>query len=137
VKPSVEPSGIDRQRIDKWLWHARLVRTRTAAQELVVAGDIRVNRVKIDSSSRAVKLGDVLTVPVASVIRVLRVTGFSERRGSAADARRLFDDLAPPAPRRKDTAPASPAPAERPDKHDRADLMRLKREGTLDDEESG
>ena len=136
MKHPVDPTGIDRQRIDKWLWHARLVRTRTAAQELVVAGDIRVNRVKIDSSSRAVKLGDVLTVPVGSVIRVLRVTGFSARRGSAADARHLFDDLAPPAPRIKD-APPAPAPAERPDKHDRAELLRLKREGTLDDEESG
>ncbi len=134
MKQPVEPSGIDRQRIDKWLWHARLVRTRTGAQELVESGDIRVNREKISSSSRTVKLGDVLTVPVASTIRVLRVTGFAERRGSAADASRLFDDLAPPVPRPKgepDSAPRS----ERPDKHGRADLMRLKREGTFDDDE--
>jgi ribosome-associated heat shock protein Hsp15 len=137
VKHPVEPPGIDRQRIDKWLWHARLVRTRTAAQELVVAGDIRVNRIKIDSSSRSVKLGDVLTVPVGSVIRVLRITGFSDRRGSATDARRLFDDLAPPAARPKEEPPPAPAPAERPDKHDRAELLRLKREGTFGDDESG
>lgn len=136
MKHPVEPPGIDRQRIDKWLWHARLLRTRTAAQELVIAGTIRVNRDKISSSSRAVKLGDVLTVPVGNVIRVLRVTGFAERRGSAADARLLFDDLAPPAPQTRDTPPPAAIRTDRPDKHGRADLLRLKREGTFDDDES-
>ncbi|MCW5713233.1 MAG: RNA-binding S4 domain-containing protein [Bauldia sp.] len=120
----------DRQRIDRWLWHARLARTRSAAQALATSGQVRVNRERSESASRAVKLGDVLTVAFPTFVRVLRVTGFSERRGSATDAGRLYEDLAPRAP-----GTASPEvsedpmsdPGGRPDKHARKDLIALKR----------
>lgn len=117
---------MDRQRIDKWLWHARVVRTRTAAAGLVDAGMVRVNAARVDAASRAVRLGDVVTIALDRV-RVLRVAGFSERRGSATDAAILFEDLspAPPAPQEVEDVGMS----RRPTKHERRELLRLKRPG--------
>src|SRR6476619_2788072 len=91
---------MDRQRIDKWLWHARVVRTRSAAAALAEAGLVRINSVRIDGSSRLVRPGDVVTIALDRHVRVLKVLGFAQRRGSAEDARELFDDLTPPAPAR-------------------------------------
>ena len=59
----------DRRRIDKWLWYARLARTRTAAQALAVSGRVRVNSEKNQSASRGLKTGDVLTVALESGVR--------------------------------------------------------------------
>lgn len=87
------PGESERQRIDKWLWHARVVKTRTLAQKLVNGGKVRVNREKVLAVSALVKIGDVMTIAVASRVRVLRVAGFSERRGSATMAQALFEDL--------------------------------------------
>jgi ribosome-associated heat shock protein Hsp15 len=84
---------LDRQRLDKWLWHARVVRTRSAAAALVEAGHVRVNGERITASSRALRTGDVVTVALDRAVRVLRVAGFAERRGSSDAARALFDDL--------------------------------------------
>src|SRR5207249_3114621 len=64
---------LDRQRIDKWLWHARVVRTRTAAAALADSGHVRVNGARIDAASRAVKPGDVVTVALDRNVRVLKV----------------------------------------------------------------
>lgn len=85
---------MDRQRVDKWLWHARVVRTRTAAAALADKGCVRINGERIDAASRLVRPGDVLTIALDRV-RVLKVLSFSERRGSATDASVLFEDLAP------------------------------------------
>jgi ribosome-associated heat shock protein Hsp15 len=84
---------LDRQRLDKWLWHARVVKARTSAAELVERGHVRINGVREKSPGRAVKLGDVVTVALDNSVRVLKVAGFSERRGDAAAARVLFEDL--------------------------------------------
>lgn len=83
----------DRQRIDKWLWHARVVRTRSAAAALAASGHVRLNGARIDAASRGVKLGDVVTVALDRSVRVLKVIGFAPRRGSATAARDLFTDL--------------------------------------------
>lgn len=88
--PSAE---LDRQRIDKWLWHARVVKTRTLAQSLVTSGRVRVNRAKVNTASASVRNGDVLTITLDRQVRVIKVAGFAERRGSATEAARLFDDL--------------------------------------------
>jgi ribosome-associated heat shock protein Hsp15 len=85
----------DRQRIDRWLWHARVVRTRQAAAKLAVLGHVRINGQRIDAASRPVRPGDVVTVALDRAVRVLKVLGFAERRGSADDARALCVDLAP------------------------------------------
>jgi ribosome-associated heat shock protein Hsp15 len=86
---------LDRQRIDKWLWHVRVVRTRSAAAALAGSGHVRVNGQRIDAPSRAVRVGDIITVALDRRVRVLKVAGFVERRGSAESTRPLYEDLAP------------------------------------------
>jgi len=88
---------LDRQRVDKWLWHARVVRTRTAASGLAGTGRVRINGARIDAPSRAVKAGDVVTIALERV-RVLKVRGFADKRGSATDASLLFEDISQPSP---------------------------------------
>jgi ribosome-associated heat shock protein Hsp15 len=88
------PEQTDRQRIDRWLWHARLVRTRGAAAALAGAGYVRVNGARIDAPGRMVRTGDVITVALDRRVRVLKIMGFSERRGSASTAAVLYEDLA-------------------------------------------
>jgi ribosome-associated heat shock protein Hsp15 len=84
---------LDRQRIDKWLWHARLVRTRGAAAALAGSGYVRVNGTRIDAKSRFVRIGDVITVALERTVRVLKVKGFIERRGPAKASEGLYDEL--------------------------------------------
>jgi len=84
---------LDRQRLDKWLWHARVVRARTSAASLVEAGHVRINGVRETAPGHAIKAGDVLTVGLDRTVRVLKVVGFSERRGDAGVARALYEDL--------------------------------------------
>lgn len=82
-----------RQRIDRWLWHARLVRTRSAAAALAGAGYVRVNGARIDVPGRMVRAGDVVTVAFDRRVRILKVTGFAERRGPAGSAMALYEDI--------------------------------------------
>jgi ribosome-associated heat shock protein Hsp15 len=98
---------LDRQRIDKWLWHARVVRTRAAAAALAVSGHVRVNGQRIDAAGRAVRVGDVVTVALDRSVRVLKVAAFAERRGGAESARVLVEDLTPAA--EPMVSPAAPA----------------------------
>jgi ribosome-associated heat shock protein Hsp15 len=84
---------LERQRIDRWLWHARVVRTRGAAAALASAGYVRVNGARIDAPGRTVRPGDVVTVALDRTVRVLRVTGFAARRGAAAGSDGLYEDL--------------------------------------------
>jgi ribosome-associated heat shock protein Hsp15 len=96
----------DRQRIDKWLWHARVVRSRNAAAGLAVSGHVRINGQRVDAASRAVRSGDVVTVALDRIVRVLRVKAFASRRGSSEVARALYDDLT-----EADAAPGPQAPS--------------------------
>jgi ribosome-associated heat shock protein Hsp15 len=89
---------IDRQRIDKWLWHARIVRTRSAASTLVGAGYVRLNGTREDAPSRAVKPGDVLTVALDRRVKILKVKAFCGRRGDATLAQTLYENLTEPPP---------------------------------------
>ncbi len=84
---------MERQRLDKWLWHARVVKARTSAAALVEAGHVRINGVREKAPGHAVKLGDVLTIGLDRSVRILKVAGFAERRGDAASARVLYEDL--------------------------------------------
>ena len=85
------------QRIDKWLWFARVVKTRTLAAKLVTEGGVRLNREMVEKSSATVRNGDVLTIAVHTRVRILKVVNPGERRGSAPEAALLFEDLTPPA----------------------------------------
>lgn len=82
-----------RQRIDRWLWHARLVRTREAAAALAGSGYMRVNGARIRAPSRMVGSGDVITVALQHTVRVLKVRGFVERRGKAGTGSTLYEEL--------------------------------------------
>lgn len=116
----------DRQRIDKWLWHARVVRTRSAAAALVASGHVRLNGTRSDAPSRAVKAGDVVTIALDRTVRVLKVLGFAEHRGPSEVGRALYEDLTP-APARIAPAPAAVREpgAGRPTKRERRALDRL------------
>ena len=83
----------DRQRIDRWLWNARIVRTRSAAASLAIVGHVRVNGVRVAAPGRDVKCGDVVTVALDGGVRVLKVIGLAPRRGNAAAASQLYEDL--------------------------------------------
>ena len=82
-----------RQRIDKWLWHARMMRTRSNAAALVEAGHVRLNGKRVDGASQQVRMGDVVTIALDRSVRVIEVAGFCERRGGAPEARTLYREL--------------------------------------------
>ena len=81
------------QRLDKWLWFARFVKTRTLAADIVTAGKVRVNRVRVDKPAQTVRAGDVLTLNLNRRIQLVRVLGIAERRGPSAAARALYEEL--------------------------------------------
>jgi ribosome-associated heat shock protein Hsp15 len=126
-KPST--TALDRQRIDKWLWHARVVRTRSQAAALAAAGHVRINGQRIDAPSRPVRAGDVVTVALDRAVRVLKVVAFAERRGSADDARVLCAIIEPP-PAQSVERPPAPGLREpgagRPTKRERRAIERLR-----------
>ena len=118
----------DRQRIDKWLWHARVVKTRSAAAGLVASGHVRLNGQRIDQPSKAVKPGDVVTIALDRRVRVLKVLGIAERRGSAEVARAFYEDLTPtPAaqPGREPQAAEREPGSGRPTKQERRAIARF------------
>jgi ribosome-associated heat shock protein Hsp15 len=122
-------TALDRQRIDKWLWHARVVRTRSQAAALAAAGLVRINGQRIDAPSRPVRAGDVVTVALDRAVRVLKVVAFAERRGSAEDARALCAIIEPSPVRRAERLPPpglrEPG-AGRPTKRERRAIERLR-----------
>jgi ribosome-associated heat shock protein Hsp15 len=81
------------QRLDKWLWHARVVRTRSSASKLIEGGLVRLNGSRATQAAHAVKAGDVLTIALDARVRVLRIEGMASRRGDAAAARALYAEL--------------------------------------------
>lgn len=102
------------QRIDKWLFFARIVKSRSLAAKMVQAGRVRVNRDKISSAARAIRPGDVLTVSLERRVVVLKVLAAGERRGPYAEARLLYEDLTPPEPPREAAPPAANAGVREP-----------------------
>jgi ribosome-associated heat shock protein Hsp15 len=86
-----------RQRIDVWLHRARFAKTRAAAARLVSEGGVRVVREgasrALDKASAEVAVGDALLLPHRGALRSVRVEGLGERRGPAAEARRLYSEL--------------------------------------------
>ena len=116
-------------RVDKWLWAARFFKSRTLAAAACDGGKIDVNDQAV-KPSRAVRPGDLLAIGLPRIKRIVRVLALSERRGSGADAARLYDDLTPPPPPREmRPAPAAyrPPGAGRPTKRERREIDRLSR----------
>jgi ribosome-associated heat shock protein Hsp15 len=99
TKPGAGPAAPETsQRLDKWLWFARVVKSRTLAATAVTEGKIKVNRVTAEKASQTVKVGDVITSRVSRTVRVFRISALGARRGPAAEARTLYEDLTPPPP---------------------------------------
>ncbi|HEY6921148.1 MAG TPA: RNA-binding S4 domain-containing protein [Methyloceanibacter sp.] len=118
------------QRLDKWLWCARVVKTRTAAVRLIVDGKDRINGVRALKASRLVHAGDVITAMAVGRLSVLRVIGTAERRGPASAAQTLYDDLTPQETPGPQTGMGHPARERgpRPTKRDRRRLDALRSE---------
>jgi ribosome-associated heat shock protein Hsp15 len=139
--PQKAGAAKETQRLDKWLWFARLAKTRTLATEFVLSGKVRVNRARVVKPSYAVCVDDVLTVVVSRRVRVLKVLGLGLRRGPAAVANTLYEELTAladlPKPQRKmslhepstrgnGVSPGQrPLGTGRPTKKERRDIERL------------
>jgi ribosome-associated heat shock protein Hsp15 len=80
-------------RLDKWLFHARFYRTRPLAQAATAAGRVRLNGMKVEKPGHVLKAGDVLTLCKGANIVAVRVLALAERRGSASEARSLYEIL--------------------------------------------
>lgn len=128
---SDDGEGLQSRRLDKWLWFARVVKSRTLAASLIEDGKVRLNRSKVLKPSQGARAGDVLTVNIGPGVRVLKVLALGERRGPATEARALYEDLTP----RTDPGAAGEAGPEagvrapgtgRPTKQERRRLDRLK-----------
>ena len=72
-----EPKSLDRQRVDKWLWHARMVRTRGDAAALATGGFVRLNGKRMTAAGHPVRIGDVITLALDRSVRVVRVEGIA------------------------------------------------------------
>lgn len=105
---------MEKQRLDKWLFFSRAVKSRTLAQKLVAAGEVRVNSERTDRSDFKVGAGDVLTMTMHGQLRVWRILDAGERRGPASEAQGLYEDLSPPPVPRDQLSPFEAAIAQRP-----------------------
>jgi ribosome-associated heat shock protein Hsp15 len=127
---------LDKQRLDKWLFFSRAAKSRTLAQRLIEAGEVRVNSERTNRSDFRVGVGDVLTMTMHGQLRVWRIRDAGERRGPATEAQTLYEDISPPPVPRAELSPFEAAIAQRapgagrPTKKQRRDTDRL-----LDDPE--
>ena len=86
----------DSLRVDKWLWHARFLKSRGLAAKLVSDGKLRINGERFTKPGKTVRPGDVLTFRLHERIRIVRILGLGERRGPAPEAQALYEDISPP-----------------------------------------
>jgi ribosome-associated heat shock protein Hsp15 len=120
--PDAAPGSV--QRIDQWLWFARIAKSRTLAQVLIERGKVRVNREKVYKPATIVRPGDVLTLSLGPRVLSIEILGIGTRRGPASEAAALYRDLTP-APQR--TTSTTEGEIERPE----ADMQQaLRFEGT-------
>lgn len=82
-------------RIDKWLWFARAVKTRSLAARLVEEGHVRVNGERVTQASKAVRPGDVLTITLERHVLIWKIVALGDRRGPAPEAQALYENLTP------------------------------------------
>lgn len=120
-----------RQRIDKWLFFTRAVKSRSLAAKLVQGSKVRVNRDKVDQPSYPLKSGDVLTISLERRVLVWRVVGLGVRRGPSEEARTLYEDMTPVEeksdPATRVTPPALREPGSgRPTKRERRQIDALR-----------
>ena len=83
----------DGLRLDKFLWFARIVKTRALAQQLAETGRIRISGRLVERAAAPVRVGDVLSFALRGTVRVLRVEALPVRRGPPAEARTFYSEL--------------------------------------------
>lgn len=83
----------DRIRLDRWLHHARVFRTRTSAADAISAGGIRVNGHPCRKRAQIVHPGDTITIATHGQVRVLKVLEPGIRRGPASEAAGLYEEI--------------------------------------------
>lgn len=93
--PPAPPPAADRQRLDKWLWHARLQSTRSKAARFIRDGHARLNGQRVTDPARMVRVGDILTLALANRTVVARIRQILPRRVSAPLAAATWE---PPGP---------------------------------------
>ncbi|GEA09795.1 ribosome-associated heat shock protein Hsp15 [Alteromonas sp. KUL49] len=121
-------------RLDKWLWAARLFKTRSIAREMVQAGKVHYNGQRA-KPGKHVELGAMLKVPAGWDIREICVLGLSEKRLSAPLAQQLYEETQESIQQREDNQAArkvnafhSPRPEQRPDKKQRRQIIKFKQQ---------
>lgn len=80
-------------RLDRFLWFARIAKTRGAAQAIAEKGLLRIDGRRIERSSAPVRVGCILAFPLFGKVRVLRVEALPRRRGPPAEALACYQDL--------------------------------------------
>lgn len=83
----------DSLRLDKFLWFARIVKSRALAQALAEGGHLRLNGRAVSQAHAPVRVGDVLTFAQRGDVRVLKVEALPSRRGPATEAQALYSVL--------------------------------------------
>jgi len=91
-------SDLQKQRVDKWLYHARFFKTRTLAAAEASTGHLRINSQKITKPAATVQVGDVLTFHAGGRLHIVEVLGLGTRRGPAPEAQALYEDQSPTPP---------------------------------------
>jgi len=84
------------QRLDLFLWFARLTKTRDAAKAIAAEGQLRIDGRRIERAHAPVRPGNVLSFALHGRVRVIRVRSLPARRGPAAEAQACYADLSPP-----------------------------------------
>jgi len=124
---------MERLRIDKWLWAARFFKTRSIAKTAIEGGKVHIDgqRVKV---SREIGIGDIVVVKQGWDEKEIEVMALSDRRGPASEAQQLYVETERSIARRAKEAEARKAagamarPAQRPGKHERKALERLRKQ---------
>jgi ribosome-associated heat shock protein Hsp15 len=87
--------GGDKQRIDKWLFFARAVKSRALGAKLASGGNVKINDRPSDGADNPVRVGDMLTIRLERHVLVWKILALGERRGPAPEALLLYEDLTP------------------------------------------
>lgn len=131
-RSSDDDTGPGAARIDRWLFAVRLFKSRSLAAEAVGGGKVHLNGERV-KASREVRAGDEITFMRGAVLYQCTVTGVPERRGPASQASQCYEESAESKARREQhaermrvAAALAPRPVERPDKHQRQQLRRLR-----------
>lgn len=101
----MSPGPVRKERLDKFLFFSRAIKSRTLAQKIIETGAIRVNSERTTASDHKVGSGDVLTMALHGRILVWKILDCGARRGPASEAATLYEDLSPPSlPRESQSA---------------------------------